>query len=200
MKIMHSDLTKNVTDATKQNVSHISKDEMSSTKNMLAHGIYLGLYAPFKYLSFPFFNLFRYLVLKCFCKQILSSYISDGVTIMFPWRVSIAERCSLNQGVIIDGTGGVTIGRGTRIAPYVCINTADHNFECPNTMIADQGFIAAPVIIEEDVWIGASAIINKGVIIGKGSVIGSGAVVTKSVPPFSIAVGVPCRVIASRAG
>lgn len=37
-----------------------------------------------------------------------------------------------------------------------------------------------------------------GVTIGKGSVIGAGAVVTKSIPPYSIAVGVPAKVIGRR--
>lgn len=54
------------------------------------------------------------------------------------------------------------------------------------------------MVIEDDVWIGANVCINKGVIIGRGAVIGSGAVVTKDIPPYAIAVGVPCRVIGRR--
>ena len=156
------------------------------------------LYAPFKYVSIPFFNYARYLVLRLFCKRIQSSYIAEGVTLAFPWRIEIASRSSLNQGVIIDGTGGVRIGQGVRIAPYVCINTADHNFSEPDLFIYEQGFKVAPVTIEDDVWIGAAVQINKGVTIGQGAVIGSGSVVTRNIPPYSIAVGVPCRVVGTR--
>nr|WP_143033346.1 DapH/DapD/GlmU-related protein [Prevotellamassilia timonensis] len=54
------------------------------------------------------------------------------------------------------------------------------------------------VIIEDDCWIGFNVIILPGVTIGKGSIIGAGAVVTKSIPPYSVAGGVPAKVIKSR--
>ena len=54
------------------------------------------------------------------------------------------------------------------------------------------------VIIEEDVWCGANVTILKGVTIGRGSIIAAGAVVTKSIPPYSIAGGVPAKVIKKR--
>lgn len=54
------------------------------------------------------------------------------------------------------------------------------------------------VIIEEDVWCGANVTILKGVNIGRGSIIAAGAVVTKDIPPYSVAGGVPARVIKKR--
>ena len=54
------------------------------------------------------------------------------------------------------------------------------------------------VVIEEDVWCGANVTILKGVTIGRGSIIAAGAVVTKDVPPYSIAGGVPAKVIKTR--
>lgn len=51
------------------------------------------------------------------------------------------------------------------------------------------------VIIEDNVWLGDNVVILPGITIGKGSIIGANAVVAKSIPPYSIAVGVPARVI-----
>jgi acetyltransferase-like isoleucine patch superfamily enzyme len=55
-----------------------------------------------------------------------------------------------------------------------------------------------PIIIGNDVWIGAGAIILSGVTIGDGAVIGAGAVVTQSLPAYSIAIGVPAKVLKFR--
>jgi len=148
-----------------------------------------------KYMSFPLSNYLQYGVLRLFSKGIETSYISDGITIWFPWNVKIGKRSSLNQGVIIDGYGHVSIGEGVRVASYVNINPADHQYDDPEKMIVDKGFVVEEVIIGDDVAVGCGTIINKGVRMGKGSVIGSGAVLTKDIPGYSIAAGVPCRMI-----
>ena len=51
---------------------------------------------------------------------------------------------------------------------------------------------------ESDVWLGAGVRMLRNVTIGRGSVVGAGSVVTKSLPPYSVAVGVPARVIKTR--
>ena len=58
-----------------------------------------------------------------------------------------------------------------------------------------QKILTAPIVIEDDCWIAANAVITAGVKIGKHSVIAAGAVVTKDIPPFSVAVGNPAKVI-----
>jgi acetyltransferase-like isoleucine patch superfamily enzyme len=172
---------------------------MRSPSAYVLHGLYMALYAPFKYLSFPLANYARYGVLRLFRADLHTPAIADGVTIWFPWRVAIGRDSTLNQGVIVDGFGGVRIGKGVRIAAYTCINTADHDFTDRAIPIAKQGFLVAGVDIGDDVWIGAGVKINKGVRIGAHSVIGAGSVVTKDIPGDSVAAGVPCRVLRSRA-
>lgn len=54
------------------------------------------------------------------------------------------------------------------------------------------------VIIDRYVFVGARAIILPGVTIGEGAIIGAGSVVTHDIPPYSIAAGVPARVIRER--
>ena len=54
------------------------------------------------------------------------------------------------------------------------------------------------VTIEDGVWVGCNVTILKGVTIGRGAVVGAGSLVTKDIPPYSIAVGNPARVIKSR--
>ncbi len=55
--------------------------------------------------------------------------------------------------------------------------------------------VLGPLFIEDKVWIGSNVVVLPGVRIGHGSVIGAGSVVSRDVPPMTVAVGVPCRVV-----
>ena len=94
---------------------------------------------------------------------------------------------------------GVTIGENVMMGPNVLIYTQNHRTDRTDIPMREQGMSEIqPVIIEDNVWIGARVIILPGVTIGTGSVIGAGAVVPKSIPPYSVAVGNPARVVKSR--
>lgn len=54
------------------------------------------------------------------------------------------------------------------------------------------------IIVENDVWIGAKSTIMSGVKIQNGSIVGANSVVTKDVPPYSIVVGNPAKVVKYR--
>lgn len=107
------------------------------------------------------------------------------------------------------------IGKFANIAAMVRIGPTNHPMERPTLhhftyrqrMYGfadkdDEEFFqkreSAITTIGHDTWIGHGAIIQAGVTIGNGAVIGSGAVVTKDVPPYSIVVGVPSKVIKKR--
>ena len=103
-----------------------------------------------------------------------------------------------NEGCWINARGGIEIGSNVLIGPHCIIQSQNHVFEDVTKPICLQGYVRKPVKIEDDCWIGARVIILPGVHIGRGSVIGAGSVVTKSIPPYSVAVGSPARVIRSR--
>lgn len=182
----------------KKKLRKLSRDEMYSLKNYVVQGIFQILYAFVKNSSFPFFNYLRFVVVILFAKNLKSKYIAEGITFWFPWNIEIGQNSSINQGCILDGTGYISIGDDVRIAPYVIFNSIDHEFSDRVIPIRKQAYWAGKITIEDDVWIGANVIINKGVTIGKGSVIGAGAVVTNDIPPYSIAFGVPCKVVRGR--
>ncbi|MFT6843459.1 MAG: acetyltransferase-like isoleucine patch superfamily enzyme [Psychroserpens sp.] len=93
----------------------------------------------------------------------------------------------------------VIIGHYTMLATEVSIIGADHLFDKVGTPIVFSG---RPKLektkIGNDVWIGHRSIIMAGVSIGDGSIIGAGSIVTKDVPPCSIAVGIPAKIIKKR--
>lgn len=115
-------------------------------------------------------------------------------------RVTLGDRSWLGPFCLIYGNGGVAIGRNVLVAGHSSINTVSHSAERCDIPVNDQPVVTDPVVIEDDVWIGLNAVVLQGVTIGHGSIVGAGAVVTKSIPPWSIAVGVPARVIGRRQG
>ena len=120
-------------------------------------------------------------------------------------NVALGDNASVQAYSVLVGygsldapTGPIQIGNDVRIAPHVMMIAANHRFAAPDRPIRNQGLDHAPIVIEDDVWIGGRVNVVAGVRIGRGSVIGAGAVVTKDIPPYSVAVGVPARVIRSR--
>ena len=123
--------------------------------------------------------------------------MSRMVYLGFGRDIVIGDNSGLGIGVELHGP--LTIGSNVMIAPSVMIHTQNHRFSSLTTPIGHQGYDEPlPVVIEDDVWVGARAIILPGVTIGQGSVIGAGAVVAKTVPPYSIVVGNPGRVVRNR--
>ena len=114
--------------------------------------------------------------------------------------IHIDEGTFIGPYVCLAGPGNIKIGKWCLIAAHVGIFANNHIFDDPTEIIENQGLTRKGIVIEDDCWLGHAVTVLDGVTIGKGSVIGAGAVVTKDIPPFSIAVGVPAKVIKSRKG
>lgn len=113
--------------------------------------------------------------------------------------VTIGDDCLLQPYITVNAGGGsITIGNHVIFGSMVGIHAGNHVFCDPHRLIKEQGTRHQGIVIEDDCWIGAKVTILDGVTIGRGSVVGAGAVVAKSLPPFSVAAGVPAQIISMR--
>ncbi|MEU8792785.1 sugar O-acetyltransferase [Streptomyces sp. NPDC048643] len=88
---------------------------------------------------------------------------------------------------------GIRIGDSVMIAPSVTLTTTGHPVHPARRV--DFARFSEPIVIEDKVWIGSNAVVLPGVRVGYGSVVGAGSVVSRDIPPMSVAVGTPCRVL-----
>jgi acetyltransferase-like isoleucine patch superfamily enzyme len=112
--------------------------------------------------------------------------------------LTIGNNVGISQNCFIQVRGSVSIGSNVMFGPYVSIFSENHSFEDPHRLLVEQSESRKGVIIEDDVWIGSGAKILDGVRIGKGSVIAAGSIVTRNIPEYSIAMGIPAKVIKNR--
>lgn len=111
---------------------------------------------------------------------------------------SIGEYSFIGCNAVIGASGGIRIGDHVAIGPNVTIASENHRFDNPNLRIDQQGVERKGVMISNDCWIGSNVTILDGVTVGESSILAAGAVITKNIPPFSIAAGVPARIIRDR--
>ncbi|MBI88600.1 MAG: N-acetyltransferase [Candidatus Marinimicrobia bacterium] len=148
-----------------------------------------------------------------------SSYVDDNVLIgngSKIWHFShiqsgsvIGEKCSIGQNVNIGNN--VLIGNRVKIQNNVSVyegviledfvfcgpSMVFTNVKLPRSEFPQRGSdFYNKTLVKKSASIGANATIVCGVTIGEYAMIGSGAVVTKDVPPYSLVIGNPGRVVA----
>jgi len=115
--------------------------------------------------------------------------------------LKIGDNVEINDYVHIAAVLNIEIGNHVLIASKVFITDHNHgNYtgddqSHPMEPPKDRKLAAKPVKIEDNVWIGEYVTILPGVTVGKGSIIGTSSVVTRDIPPYTIAVGIPAKVI-----
>lgn len=159
-------------------------------------------------------TIFGFFLRRLFYRKLLKAagdniVFESGVRLGSPDLIEIGENCIFGRNVNINAGNcfGVFIGDNVAIADGTYLRSANHSFSRIDIPIKSQGHYAAEinyqnriysVVIEDDVWIGARAIILSGASIGRGSIISAGAVVSNVIPPYSIVVGNPGRVVSNR--
>jgi len=127
---------------------------------------------------------------NCWIEVIEVDVAKDGAVISIGDRTSIAGDCTITAVSCVD------IGCGVLIARFVHISDHSHAWGSNEKPIREQGISKiAAVKICDGAWIGHGAIICPGVTIGKNAVVGANSVVRHDVPDYSVAAGVPARII-----
>ena len=112
--------------------------------------------------------------------------------------IHIDDYVYIGTGTTLFGHQGLEIGDHVLMAQNITLTPYSHIFSDPSIDIREHGGHMKKVVRGRDSYIGMGVCIMYTGDIGEGSVVGSGAVVVKPIPPYSVAVGNPAKVIKER--
>ena len=98
----------------------------------------------------------------------------------------------------IFSASSVKLGKNALIAAYSYLIGGTHTFKSLDKSPLEQERESRGIVLKENIWLGSNVQIMDGVTIGRDCIIGTSAVVNESIPDYSIAVGIPAKVIKKR--
>lgn len=116
----------------------------------------------------------------------IAQHVSIGKKAIIEHHVSIGKATKIQSFALVGE--GMSVGKKVFIGPFF-------NGTCDKFMNRFEKFVFQPPLIADSARIGAHVVMVAGTKVGKDAVIGAGAVVTRDIPAYSIAVGVPAKVI-----
>ena len=125
--------------------------------------------------------------------------LSRHGTVVNPQEVTIEDNVFISEYFHISAYS-FKIGRDVIIGPRLTVICNNHIFSRLGQTVYDYASEKTykPIEIKPDSWLGANVTLLPGVTIGQGCIVGAGSVVNKSLPPFTVCVGVPCKPIKTR--
>lgn len=113
-------------------------------------------------------------------------------------NLRLGPKVVMGRDNVVNTYLDIEIGQNALLGDWIYVCDFDHVYADPGVPIKKQGLVKSPTRIGEDVWVGEKASILRGADVGSGSIVASQALVKDAIPPFSVIVGTPARVIASR--
>ncbi|RYY46079.1 MAG: colanic acid biosynthesis acetyltransferase WcaF [Chitinophagaceae bacterium] len=119
--------------------------------------------------------------------------IKPGVSIKYPWFLSIGDHCWIGEQVWIDNLGQVNIGNHVCISQGAFLLCGNHNYSS-----ASFDLMVEPITLEDGVWIGAKAVVCPGTLCKTHAVLSVQSVATGVLESYSIYRGNPAVKIRER--
>lgn len=115
-------------------------------------------------------------------------------------HIKLGDGTNIAQNSLVHSESAVELGRNTLVASYVYfVGGGNHDFSRTDIPVIQQPSLSrGGILIDDNCWFGAGVIVLDGSKIGRDCVIAAGAIVNSDLPPFSIAVGMPAKVLRNR--
>lgn len=123
----------------------------------------------------------------------VDAIVRAPIQVDYGYNITIGARTFINFGLTALDVVPITIGEDVQMGPNIQLLAPTHPLDSERRIAGWES--GDPITIEDGCWLGGGVIVCPGVTIGTRSVIGAGAVVTRDIPPHSLAVGNPARVI-----
>ena len=114
--------------------------------------------------------------------------------------IEIGDNTTVAMNSIFQSESSLIVGENVIIAAFChLIAGGNHDFSRLDIPIIQQPSLSRGGIkVEKNCWLASNVVVLDGVTIGRDSIIGAGSVVNKDIPEFSIAYGIPAKVIQNR--
>jgi acetyltransferase-like isoleucine patch superfamily enzyme len=119
--------------------------------------------------------------------------IARRVTINFTNCLEIGADVFLSSGCWLQARGGIVLEDGVQLGPYSVLVTGNHTQVEGSFRFGPSSL--APIRIGRGAWVAAHATVTKGVTVGRGAVLAANSVATRDIPSFTVAGGVPARIM-----
>jgi len=116
--------------------------------------------------------------------------------------ITIGNHCTIRENCHITAINSIHIGDNLLTGTNVLITDNSHGKATHEQMALPPTqrplYSKGPVVIGNNVWLGNNVCVMPGVTIGDGAIIGANSVVTHDIPAYSVAAGIPARVVKQR--
>jgi acetyltransferase-like isoleucine patch superfamily enzyme len=111
----------------------------------------------------------------------------------------MGRRCQISTGCFVGaGEGGLTLGDDVLLSPNCVVMTGTYVFDRLDVPLQEQGTVSKPTRLGHRVWVGSNSVVLAGAEIGDDVIVSAGSVVSGRVPPRTIVLGNPAKVIFTR--